>query len=523
MEQGVAGLWREAEARFAQGNIREAGRLYEALVAAMPAHVPAWLRLSGLATAAGRYRDAAAMASRAASIQVDDPGLGIAVCSRLADVGESRRAHDVLAAIARAGDLPAQACAELAAIANRLGEAPQALALAERAWKGGLRTPELAYLRATLLLFAGRVEDAEAGLEALIHAVPQLAGAHWTLSKLRRWSSGHNHVPRLREALARLPPGDPAEAYLCFALYKELEDCGRDADAWAALERGCAARRREVQYDAAAEARLFAQLAAQCTPAFLQRAVAPPPGPVPVFIVGLPRSGTTVLERILGAHSQVRDAGELDDVAHALAWGSDHQAAGMLDEAIVARAPELDFGIIGQRYLANTRWRAQGRAFYTDKQPRNFQLLGYIRRALPHARILHMVRDPMDTCFSNLKELFGAAYPYSYDLASLAAHYGNYRRLMAHWHAAMPGVVLDVPYAELVAEPERVARAVFAHVGLDWEPGCVAIERRTEASMTASSVQVREPIQPRYQGQWRRYERQLQPLRELLADWGPAS
>jgi len=520
METDIAALWRNAETRHAQGDLATARHLYQQIVARMPAHLPAWLRLSGIATHAGRYRESVAMASRAAGIATDDPWLRIAGCERLMEVGESRRAHDLLQDLSRDASLPAQALADLAFAAHRLGEVSTALALAERALAHGQRTPELRYLRGTLLLFSGRAAEAEAALEDVIRDAPQLASAHWALSKLRRWDEQDNHVLRLRQRIAALPAADPGAAYLWFALFKELDDCGRTDEAWEALMCGCAARRRQVQYDGDAEARVFDSLMARCTPAFLDPVHTSAPGAVPIFIVGMPRSGTTVLERILGAHPLVRDAGELHDFGHAMAWGCDHQAPRMLDATIVARAADVDYGVVGQRYLANTRWRADGRAFYTDKLPRNFTQLGFIRRALPQARILHMVRDPMDTCFSNLKELFGDAYAYSYDFGGLARHHANYRRLMAHWQAAMPGAILDVRYAELVADPERVARRVLAHCGLPWEPGCIAIERRESASMTASSVQVREPIQGRYVGQWQRYARQLQPLRELLAAGG---
>jgi tetratricopeptide (TPR) repeat protein len=518
MEADVADLWRNAEARHARGDLAAAGHLYQQIVTRMPAHLPAWLRLSVLATRAGRYRESVATASRAAGIATDDPWLRIATCERLVEVGESRRGRDALDVLVRDARLPAQALADLAFVAHGLGEAATALALAERALAQGAREPELRYLHGTLLLFSGRATEAEVALEDVVRDAPRLASAHWTLSKLRRWSEADNHVVRLRQQLATLPSGDPAAAYLWFALFKELEDGGRDDEAWDALMAGCAAKRRHVHYDGDAEARLFDGLIARCTQGFLERATMPSPGPTPIFIVGMPRSGTTVLERILGAHPQVRDAGELHDFGHAMAWGCDHQNAQMLDETIVARAADVDYAVVAQRYLANTRWRSGGRAFYTDKLPRNFMQLGFIRRALPQARILHMVRDPMDTCFSNLKELFGAAYAYSYDFGDLARHHANYRRLMAHWHAVMPGAILDVPYAELVTDPERVARAVLAHCGLSWEPACIAIERRQAASMTASSVQVREPIQSRYLGQWQRYARQLQPLRELLAE-----
>ncbi len=239
-------------------------------------------------------------------------------------------------------------------------------------------------------------------------------------------------------------------------------------------------------------------------------------GPRPVFIVGMPRSGTTLLERVLGNHPDVADAGELNDILWQLRWCADLAGDKFLDLALARKAESIDWPELGRRYLAHTQWRAGGKAVYTDKMPANFTNVAYILRALPQARIVHMVRDPMDTCFSNLKELFAGAYPHSYDQVEMADHFRRYRMLMAHWHKAFPGRILDVRYGELVEAPERVAREVVDFCGLPWHEGMTAIENRTGTVATASAAQVREPIHQRYVGQWRRYEAHLGPLRERL-------
>jgi hypothetical protein len=151
-----------------------------------------------------------------------------------------------------------------------------------------------------------------------------------------------------------------------------------------------------------------------------------------------------------------------------------------------------------------------------DKLPPNFMLAGLIHRALPHAPILHMVRDPIDVCFSNYKAMLGNSYSYSYDLTALASHYQQYRRLMQHWHAALPGRIFDVAYDELVGDPEAMARKIMEHCGLPYEAGCSDVTRNTTAVDTLSSAQVREGIHARTLGEWRRYEKQLQPLRDAL-------
>jgi hypothetical protein len=271
-----------------------------------------------------------------------------------------------------------------------------------------------------------------------------------------------------------------------------------------------------LEYDAAWEGRIIDGLQALSTPDFLSPSHAPQPGPQPIFIIGMPRSGTTVLDRILGNHSQVVSAGELGDFARALRWGVDHKSLHPVDETVLERAAQADFEQIGARYLAQTQWRAGGRSHFVDKLPINWMQAGFIRRALPGARILHMTRDPIETCFSNFRAFFGVGYAYSYNFDALAAHFRHYRRLSEHWHRAIPGRILDVPYARLVGDAENVTREVLEFCGLPYEAGCAELDRNTAPVATLSSQQVREPIHQRAIGEWQRYERQLEPLRAAI-------
>jgi hypothetical protein len=219
---------------------------------------------------------------------------------------------------------------------------------------------------------------------------------------------------------------------------------------------------------------------------------------------------------VLGNHSRVAASGELDDFPRQLRWCADRHGHALLDHALLQASDGIDFAQLGRRYLAQTRWRAAGHDFHVDKLPPNFMLLGFIRRALPQARIVHVSREPMDVCFSNYRAMFGNAYGYSYGFESLAHHHRQYRRLMAHWHAAMPGVVLDLPYELLVRDSEAAARRLFDFCGLPFEPGCGDTRRNAAAVATLSAAQVREPIHARALGEWRRYARQLAPLRALV-------
>jgi hypothetical protein len=239
-------------------------------------------------------------------------------------------------------------------------------------------------------------------------------------------------------------------------------------------------------------------------------------GVVPVFITGMHRSGTTLLEQMLDGHHDVRGLGELYDFTSAMRQGTDHHCQGVIDPVIVERAAQADFPAIGKHYLDGLAWRLSGERFFIDKLPSNFLNIGFICQALPEAKVLHMVRDPMETCFSNLRELFSGANPYSYDLLELADYFREYKRLMAHWHARYPGRILDVDYAQLTADPETQLKRISAFCGFNFEPAMIDLQSRQRGIVTASAVQVRGRIRVESTPKWRAYAPYLQPLRDRL-------
>jgi hypothetical protein len=243
-------------------------------------------------------------------------------------------------------------------------------------------------------------------------------------------------------------------------------------------------------------------------------------GRIPVFIVGMHRSGTTLLEQMLDASPQVRGVGELNDFTAAMRHATDHYCKGTLDGILVQRAATADFAEVGRRYMEGLAWRLGDERFFTDKQPANFLNAGFICRALPQAKILHLVRDPVETCFSNLRELFSGINEYSYDQRELADYFLQYRRLMAHWHAAFPGRILDVSYAALTSDPEASMRVVAAHCGIDYVPAMSDPRSSKRVVSTASSVQVRERVVRREVPKWAPYARHLEPLVRALREGG---
>jgi len=482
-------------------------------------------RLASLLLRAGRYRDADSATLRAATLEPAAPADLVELGKRLAYFNRAGAMRELAARRLRAPLLHAGAEADFAALLSMLGEQSLAYSLIERAARRGV-DPSMLYNRSQLHLYAGRMDAAEAGLRHALRLQPDMAKAHWALSKLPGPRMDPAEVAPLERLAAAVPPGHADAPYLLYALFNRLDALDRIEPAWDALARACAAKRGQLAYDPAKSDALFEALrrigpTAAGSSGAASHAPSKLGGPTPIFIVGMHRSGTTLLERMLGNHPRVAEAGELYDLPATLRLSLDRHFPGPSDAEVARRmnpldADALDFDAIGRQYLQRVGWRAEGREFLVDKLPSNFLNIGVLRRALPQARVLHMRRGAMDTCFSNLKELFSNACPYSYDQDELAGWYRGYRGLMAHWHAVAPGYVLDVDYETLARDPAGEGARVLAFCGLDWDPACLDVGGNARSVNTASSAQVREPIHTRGIAAWRRYERHLGPLQAQL-------
>lgn len=520
-------IWASAKRHLATGQLEAAQAALESLIQLAPRDVPARLELSGVLLGRGRRRAAVEQLLASIPMLPNDAALIAQLAWRLGMNGEINGARACVDHLETAPDPPSHVLVELAHLRWMLGEIPAARAHMDRAVASGIEASGEFYLDAMLHQFSGHVAEAEQRLLSCLERWPHHGDAAVILANLRRQKPESNHLELFRNSLAHVSKScsSERERYLCAkfesAVFKVLDDLGEYTEAWAALERCNRLMRDLCPYDHAAESSLGDKLLNAAK--LLDRVPSADPrayeGPIPIFIVGLPRSGSTLLDRMLSSHSAVVSAGEISDFNQQLHWVTDVAAGGNagLGQA-VERAIDVDFQLLGARYLAQTQWRAQGRQFYIDKLPMNVRLVPFIRKALPHAPIVHLVREPMDVCYSNLKVMFGKASPYCYDIAALAHYHGQYLRLVRHWRSNMPAGMLDVSYSDLVRDPHGVMSRVFKYCGLPAEEACLHPERNEAAVATPSCLQVREPIHKDALGQWRRYARQLEPLQRMLGE-----
>lgn len=512
-------LWQQGQRHTQQAQWRQAAAVYEAIVDHDQSFLPAWLELSTAREKLDGYRESFHAVLAAARIDNVPPIAGLAVARRLR---RFEALPELLAYIERtglAGKLPPEKLIDLASFATSSGTLDRTMVWIEHALKLRPDLADVHNMYGLTLMFAGRSEEAAAAFERAIRIRPSLSSAYAVLSRLVKVTSENNRIDALRKLLSNpgLSPKD--DANFSYALHNELHELGDYDAAWDALARACRARRIEQPYDHAQVIRMFDGLRKtfdsdfSCGEAF-------DPALTPIFIVGLHRSGTTLLERILSGHPDVADAGETYVFSAQMRYAADHFCNVVADQTIVDGAHGFDYGAIGRGFVDGMRSRSRGRAFVTEKQNPNFMLLGPIAKALPQARLLHMRRDPADTCFSNLRTLFTNEAAYSYDQIEMADYCKAYHDLMQHWRDVLPGRVLDIDYDAMVSEPEAQARRIAEHCGFDFRADMLQVERRSGMVATASSNQVRKGILTNRGGLWRVYERHLGPMLERLAAHG---
>ncbi|MGA7539644.1 MAG: sulfotransferase [Steroidobacteraceae bacterium] len=394
-----------------------------------------------------------------------------------------------------------------------LGQHEQALELYRDLLAGAAQPAEIHLSIAHSLKTLGLTEAAVEEYRTAADARPGYGEAYWSLANLKTYRFTDAQLCEMRAVEAGPATSVVDRYHLCFALGKALEDREEYEPSFEFYSRGNALKRASSGYRAETVQTGVRLQREVCTRALLSRqAGAGSPASDPIFIVGLPRSGSTLIEQILASHSAVEGTQELADLPRIVAELEGYPQ-------ILTRMAAEDFRRLGERYLRDTRiYRATGRTRFIDKMPNNFRHIGLIHLMLPNATIIDARREPMACCFSCFKQLFAQGQTFTYDLDDIARYYRTYLELMRHWDSVLPGRVLRVHYEDVVNDLPGSVRRLLGHCGLEPEPACLAFHRTARSVRTASSEQVRQPIYRDALEQWRHYERWLGPLRDALGD-----
>lgn len=405
----------------------------------------------------------------------------------------------------------------------RLGDHAASVPCFEAAVGLAPRNRAFRYNLAVALSFVGRTNDAEAALEGLIALDPQAGRPHHTLAGLRKQTPARNHLARLKDA--HRAARDPQDRLLLgYALSKELEDIGEAQESFQWLSRANAEHRAALPYAPATDAAIFDAIDTHWRT--LGDAPADAPTEAPVFIIGMPRTGTTLVDRIIGCHPRMESVGELQAMPVAVKLAAGTRSRTVLDPETVRAVVSSDMAKIGKAYLDRAfQHRRDPAKRIIDKFPGNFFYVGLIAKALPNARFICLRRHPMDVVLSNFKNLFATTsryYDYSYDVAEIAEYYVRFDRLMAFWRDQSPGRVLEIKYEELVADQEGQTRRLLDHCSLEWSDLCLDFHNSSAPVATPSAAQVRRPIYKDSVSKWRVHAEALEPAMRVFERRGIA-
>jgi tetratricopeptide (TPR) repeat protein len=500
-----------------EDRLPEAERLIKTHLKTAPTDVAAIRMLAELATRIGRYRDAEALLEHCLELA---PGFTGARHNLAIVLHRQNKAEAALTHIER---LLAEDPADpnyrnlMAAALSLVGEYGRAIALYEGVLAERSGEPKVWLSYGHALKTAGRSADAVAAYRRAIALAPTLGEAFWSLANLKTVPFEPAEVQAMTEAVERAQLGDDDRLHLHYALGKALEDAGDFAGSFGHYAAGARIRRGQIDYDADETTRQAERTKAFFTPRFFAtRRGAGCPSEAPIFVVGLPRSGSTLIEQILASHSAVEGTMELPEIVSiARELAGDKGASAYPEGLAELSGPEL--AALGERYLERTRiQRKAGKPFFVDKMPNNFLHVGLIRLMLPNAKIIDARRHPMGACFSAFKQHFARGQHFSYDLAELGRYWRDYAGLIDHFDAVQPGAVLTVRYENMVEATEAEVRRLLAFCGLPFEPACLAFHETQRAVRTASSEQVRRPIYREGLDQWRSYASHLGALQAAL-------
>jgi len=491
----------------------EAAALCDQFIAAWPDNATGWFRLGQIRQMNCDFDGMLDCARQVTAIMPDSPAGYLQEIDALIHAGRADEALLKIAAQEKRSKDDVQTLNQLADFYTHAGQFEAAGRCYQRSRAICPTDPKILYNCAASAIVLGQLDEAEDLFNQVLDTDPDDYDACYNRATLRRQTADNNHIEELLSCIDSGIRNPAGEVQVYYALAKEYEDIGAHQKSFACLTKGADRRNSMLRYDVAGDVDAMAAIKNTMSGDFFASGVTVQDGPGPIFIMGLPRSGTTLLDRILSSHRAVDSLGEINDFALSL-MGEIGPSSGKLE--LIAKSAHMDFDRLGAKYSRSIHARNGNAAYLIDKTPANFLYIGLIARALPNARILHMRRNVMDSCYAMYKTLFRMGYPFSYSFENLARYYAAYDGLMRHWQDMLPGRVYDIDYENLVQNPEQVSRDIVAHCGLDWQADCLDFHLNKSPSATASAAQVRQPINQDSVEKWRAYADELQPLKQAL-------
>lgn len=518
----AAALESRVWALMSDGDMRQSIAICRQLNTRFPEFAPGWHTASQLALKANDVPSALGAIEKALSMEPEVVPwlLQKAVC--LAKLGRITQAEQLADRLSNEAMTTPYQCSAMGMLLTQLNRRSEAVGHYEKA---AAMEPDEArhfYNVACLQRSLGEVEAAENNFDRVLALNPSDFEAYKIRSELREQTRDDNHIDELEQLLESGIEDPRGRVQVHFALAKELEDLGESERSFSMLKQGADMRRALMQYDCRRDIDTMRVIRKTFASGLFDGAKEGCSSTEAIFVLGLPRTGTTLVERILSSHENVFAAGELNNfAAQVMRQASSVAGSPKLErDEMVQLCADLDFRGLGRAYIDSTRPFTGHTAHFIDKMPLNYLYVGLIHLALPNARIINLQRDALDTCYAMYKQLFVDAYPFSYDLEELAHYYVAYQRLMEHWNSVMPGVIHTIDYEQLVTDPEGESRRLLRHCGLDWQPQCLKFYESKVASTTASTTQVRRPVYRSSIGKWKHYETQLQPVVSILKEAG---
>jgi tetratricopeptide (TPR) repeat protein len=509
----------EASAAFVAGDRKKPEEIFRVILQNDPSHVAALCGLAALSQTASVPKDAHRLLKHALSQSAHLPLAWRGLAPVLQDLGRLLEADAAIRHLLAIEPENPQNWVLLGSISIRLMRQDEAL----RAYLEAQRlNPESVGLQMSLGHLhktAGRRRESEAAYKASLQLDPGHAEAYWSLADLKNYNFSDAEMAAMRGLLEGTSHERSSEAQLHFALARALEQRQDYPQAFSHYARGNALRRLDSPFDIGRFEAKTARVRRCFDHAFFAaRAGWGCADPAPIFIVGLPRSGSTLVEQILASHSQVDGTMELQNIL-TIVREFDRQDANWDAYPENVRAASADqLSALGRRFLDETSPLRSGRARFIDKMPNNFSHVGLIHTLLPGATIIDVRRHPLDACFSTFRQYFAEGQSFSYDLEDLGRYYRCYLQLMDHWDEVLPGKVLHLSYEALVQDPDAAVRRLLAHCRLPFESACLSFHENRRPVRTASAEQVRQPIYQSAVGYWRHFARELEPLRHALGD-----